>query len=31
MLFAGVKQLTDFQDPAYASEYLDRVATIYRA
>ena len=29
MLFAGVKQLTDFQDPAYANEYLDRVAKIY--
>ena len=29
MLFAGVKQLTDFQDPAYAKEYLDRVAKIY--
>ena len=29
MLFAGVKQLADFQDPAYASEYLDRVAPIY--
>ena len=30
MLFAGVKQLTDFQDPAYADEYLDRVASIYQ-
>jgi indolepyruvate ferredoxin oxidoreductase, beta subunit len=29
MLFAGVKELTDFQDPAYASEYLDRIARIY--
>jgi indolepyruvate ferredoxin oxidoreductase, beta subunit len=29
MIFAGVKQLTDFQDPAYAGEYLDRVAKIY--
>jgi indolepyruvate ferredoxin oxidoreductase, beta subunit len=29
MLFAGVKHLTDFQDPAYAGEYLDRVARIY--
>jgi indolepyruvate ferredoxin oxidoreductase beta subunit len=28
MLFAGVKRLVDFQDPAYAGEYLDRVATI---
>jgi len=24
MLFAGVKHLTDFQDPRYAGEYLDR-------
>ena len=30
MLFAGVKQLTDFQDPAYANEYLDRAAKIYQ-
>ena len=29
MLFAGAKQLADFQDPAYAGEYLDRVAKIY--
>jgi indolepyruvate ferredoxin oxidoreductase, beta subunit len=29
MLFAGVKRLTDFQDPAYAGEYLDRVRKIY--
>lgn len=29
MLFAGVKHLTDFQDPAYAGEYLDRVVKIY--
>ena len=29
MLFAGVKRLTDFQDAAYAGEYLDRVAKIY--
>ncbi len=29
MMFAGVKHLTDFQDPAYADEYLDRVAKIY--
>jgi indolepyruvate ferredoxin oxidoreductase, beta subunit len=29
MLFAGVKRLTDFQDPAYADEYLDRVAGIH--
>ncbi len=25
-LFAGVKRLVDFQDPAYAGEYLDRLA-----
>ena len=31
MLFAGVKQLTDFQDPTYANEYLDRIAKIYEA
>jgi indolepyruvate ferredoxin oxidoreductase beta subunit len=29
ILFAGVKHLTDFQDPAYAGEYLDRVTKIY--
>ena len=29
MLFAGVKHLTDFQDPRYAGEYLDRVAKIH--
>jgi indolepyruvate ferredoxin oxidoreductase, beta subunit len=29
MLFAGVKRLTDFQDPAYAGEYLDRIGGIY--
>ncbi len=29
ILFAGVKRLTDFQDPAYANEYLDRVAKIH--
>jgi indolepyruvate ferredoxin oxidoreductase beta subunit len=29
MLFAGVRRVTDFQDPAYASEYLDRIAGIY--
>jgi indolepyruvate ferredoxin oxidoreductase beta subunit len=28
MLFAGVKRLVDFQDPAYAAEYLDRIARI---
>ncbi|HEY2528554.1 MAG TPA: indolepyruvate oxidoreductase subunit beta family protein [Xanthobacteraceae bacterium] len=30
MLFAGVKRLTDFQDPGYAHEYLDRVSAIYQ-
>jgi indolepyruvate ferredoxin oxidoreductase beta subunit len=29
IVYAGVKRLTDFQDPAYAGEYLDRLATIY--
>jgi indolepyruvate ferredoxin oxidoreductase, beta subunit len=29
MLFAGVKHLTDFQDPRYAGEYLDRMAKIF--
>ena len=29
MLYAGVKKLTDFQDPAYASEYLERVGRLY--
>ncbi len=29
MLFAGVKHLTDFQDPGYANEYLDRLTKIY--
>jgi indolepyruvate ferredoxin oxidoreductase beta subunit len=29
MLFAGVRRVADFQDPAYASEYLDRIAAIY--
>jgi indolepyruvate ferredoxin oxidoreductase beta subunit len=29
MLFAGVKRVTDFQDPAYANEYLDRIAAIH--
>jgi indolepyruvate ferredoxin oxidoreductase, beta subunit len=28
MLFAGVKRLVDFQDPAYADEYLGRIAEI---
>ncbi len=30
ILFAGVKHLTDFQDPAYAGEYLDRVTKLYK-
>jgi indolepyruvate ferredoxin oxidoreductase beta subunit len=29
MVYAGVKHLTDFQDPAYANEYLDRLSGIY--
>lgn len=29
LLFAGVKKLTDFQDPAYAGEYLDRVGKLH--
>jgi indolepyruvate ferredoxin oxidoreductase, beta subunit len=28
MVFAGVRRLTDFQDPAYAVEYLDRLAAL---
>jgi indolepyruvate ferredoxin oxidoreductase beta subunit len=28
MLYAGTKKLTDFQDPAYAGEYLDRVGKL---
>lgn len=28
LLFAGIKKLTDFQDPAYAAEYLDRVGKL---
>ncbi|MCZ3377985.1 indolepyruvate oxidoreductase subunit beta family protein [Rhizobium sp. AG207R] len=28
LLFAGVKKLTDYQDPAYADEYLSRVAAL---
>ncbi len=30
LLFAGVKKLTDFQDPAYADEYLDRVSQLHK-
>jgi indolepyruvate ferredoxin oxidoreductase beta subunit len=29
MLFTGVKRLVDFQDPAYAGDYLQRVGRIY--
>ncbi|WP_105384444.1 indolepyruvate oxidoreductase subunit beta family protein [Neorhizobium alkalisoli] len=29
LLFAGVKKLTDFQDPVYAGEYLDLVGKLY--
>jgi indolepyruvate ferredoxin oxidoreductase, beta subunit len=29
MLFAGVKRVTDFQDPKYADEYLDRVGAVF--
>ena len=29
ILFAGVKRVTDFQDPAYADDYLNRVTKIY--
>ncbi len=28
MLFAGAKRLVDYQDPAYAAEYLDRVGAL---
>jgi indolepyruvate ferredoxin oxidoreductase, beta subunit len=28
LLFAGVKRLVDFQDPAYANEYLDRMGAL---
>ncbi len=31
MLYAGVKKLTDFQDPAYADEYLSRMAALVAA
>ena len=30
MLFAGAKQLLDYQDVAYVDEYLDRVARVHR-
>lgn len=29
ILFAGVRRLTDFQDPKYADEYLGRIAGIF--
>jgi indolepyruvate ferredoxin oxidoreductase, beta subunit len=29
ILFAGVKRVTDFQDPGYAGDYLDRVAAFH--
>jgi indolepyruvate ferredoxin oxidoreductase beta subunit len=29
MLFAGVKKLVDFQDPAYAAAYLDRMSKLH--
>ncbi|MCY1315254.1 Pyruvate ferredoxin/flavodoxin oxidoreductase [compost metagenome] len=29
LLFAGVKKLTDYQDPAYAHEYLERMSAIH--
>jgi indolepyruvate ferredoxin oxidoreductase beta subunit len=28
LLFAGVRRLVDFQDPAYANEYLDRMGAL---
>jgi indolepyruvate ferredoxin oxidoreductase beta subunit len=31
ILLAGVKRLVDFQDPAYAAEYLDRLAAMLAA
>ncbi|MDQ0393388.1 indolepyruvate oxidoreductase subunit beta family protein [Labrys monachus] len=31
MLYAGVRKLTDFQDPAYADDYLSRVAALHEA
>ncbi|WP_377291808.1 indolepyruvate oxidoreductase subunit beta family protein [Rhizobium sp. SG2393] len=31
MLFAGVKTLTEFQDPAYADDYLTRVKALHEA
>jgi indolepyruvate ferredoxin oxidoreductase beta subunit len=31
MLFAGTKRLVDFQDPGYASEFLDRLGAVLAA
>ncbi|WP_176038571.1 indolepyruvate oxidoreductase subunit beta family protein [Brucella tritici] len=31
MLFAGVSRLVDYQDPAYADEYLDRMEALHRS
>ncbi|KAB2788517.1 indolepyruvate oxidoreductase subunit beta family protein [Brucella anthropi] len=31
MFFAGIKKLTEFQDPAYADEYLTRCAALLKA
>ena len=28
MIYAGIRRLTDFQDPAYAQDYLDRLSDI---
>jgi indolepyruvate ferredoxin oxidoreductase, beta subunit len=30
MLYTGLKRLTDFQDPAYAGEYLDRLGRLHQ-
>jgi indolepyruvate ferredoxin oxidoreductase beta subunit len=30
ILYAGVKHLTDFQDPAYAGDYLDRLGKLHQ-
>jgi indolepyruvate ferredoxin oxidoreductase beta subunit len=31
MVFAGVSRLIDYQDPAYADEYLDRMEALHRS
>jgi indolepyruvate ferredoxin oxidoreductase beta subunit len=31
VLFAGVRKLVDYQDPAYAGEYLDRISSLLEA